>query len=112
MPTAPDEAPKLPDFVGTHSELCRTVLRTMLLASRNIGGREFSNETWKVFVKVVLGMTDCILGSSPDKRSSSVAFGMADQLCEDLITVCMEVWLRSHTVDVEMWDYLQVSVDN
>jgi hypothetical protein len=81
----------------------------MLIASRNIGAREFSKETWTVFVKVVLGMTDGILGVDSSKGRSGVADQMAEQLCGDLISVLMEVWLRSHTADVVMWDYMHVS---
>ncbi|CAG8721583.1 1054_t:CDS:2, partial [Acaulospora morrowiae] len=92
-----------------HIELCKGVLIVLTMAGRTLGPR-FSEETWLVLLKVVLGITDCLLREPVASISSDVttekktATTMADELCEHLLRVLFELWLRSKIRKVEMWD--------
>lgn len=100
----------------THIELCKGVLIVLTMAGRTLGC-QFLEDTWLVLLKVVLGITDCLLrepvtsaiaegggggsGGFSEKRN---AVTMADELCEHLLRVLFELWLRSRIRKVEMWD--------
>ncbi|KAJ3222057.1 hypothetical protein HK099_002758 [Clydaea vesicula] len=104
------------DNVSIHVELCKTVLRIIMLATKNIGEDKFTEETWIVLLKVLIGISDYIL-SQPlrKKRKNSVnnydtedtGSKMADLLCADIIQVFLEVWLRSKIKNKEMWERLK-----
>ncbi|RIA84468.1 hypothetical protein C1645_832213 [Glomus cerebriforme] len=89
-----------------HIELCKGVLIVLTMAGRTLGP-QFSEETWLVLLKVVLGITDCLLRElvisegNPEKKTANI---MADDLCEHLLRVLFELWLRSKIRRVEMWD--------
>ncbi|CAG8478444.1 10073_t:CDS:10 [Diversispora eburnea] len=87
-----------PNFTSLqrHIELCKGVLIVLTMAGRTLGP-QFSEDTWLVLLKVVLGITDCLL----QKRHATT---MADELCEHLLRVLFELWLRSRIRKVEMWD--------
>ena len=80
-------------------------------------------------IKVVLGIADCLLCEPLGKQSTArervtgkgeklTAVGsdlddnlgprMADELCEHLIRVLMDLWLKSGIRNVDMWNILQV----
>lgn len=79
----------------------------MLQSSRSIGS-QFSKETWIIFVKVLLGVSDYVLAYQPIKGKENDNDTLGNILCGDLITVLLEVWLRSHIKDIELWEYLTV----
>ncbi|KAJ3027870.1 hypothetical protein HK097_006068, partial [Rhizophlyctis rosea] len=109
------------DIVQLHVNLCKQVLELIRVAVRKLGP-EFSEDTWIVLLKVILGVTDCLLREPMERERSGWGEGkhqrvymegddpgprMADLLCEDLIWVLVELWLRSCNYRVEMWDYLK-----
>ncbi|KAG9297725.1 hypothetical protein G9A89_011240 [Geosiphon pyriformis] len=100
--------------IQRHIELCKGVLIVLTMAGRTLGP-QFSEDTWLVLLKVVLGITDCLLrepstitttdNSNLDKRFSGTSMG--DELCEHLLRVLFELWLRSKIQNVEMWNILK-----
>ncbi|CAI2169829.1 5127_t:CDS:10 [Funneliformis geosporum] len=92
-----------------HIELCKGVLIVLTMAGRTLGS-QFSEETWLVLLKVVLGITDGLLQEPlgitiPEGNlEKKAAANMADELCEHLLRVLFELWLRSKIRNVEMWD--------
>lgn len=128
-----DNAPL--DPLSVHVDLCHRVLRIITTATW-ILGPEFTEETWIVLLKVLIGITDCLLREpvaegkdkdmphssslsrekERDKHQAIVFEGedpgprMADELCEHLIRVLVEVWLRSGVMEVYMWDHLKVII--
>ncbi|KAI8914720.1 hypothetical protein DFJ77DRAFT_31173 [Powellomyces hirtus] len=125
-PHHPDDS----DPIATHVELCHSVLRILTTAGRNLGDR-FSDETWIVLLKIMMGIADCLLRepisepktggaaglqeqvSRGDRHQTIVVEGeepaprMADELCEHLIRVLLELWMRSGITKVYMWDHLK-----
>ncbi|KAJ3218180.1 hypothetical protein HDU67_006442 [Dinochytrium kinnereticum] len=95
--------------IDTHVDLCRTALKLYLNSVRALG-RDFSEETWTIVLKVALGVADCLLsepcgmtgrarngggrerGSFNERIEEADDPGpkMADALCEDLIRVLIE----------------------
>ncbi|KAJ3153889.1 hypothetical protein HDU89_008754 [Geranomyces variabilis] len=121
-----------PELLGTHVELCHAVLRIVCTAGRTLGAR-FSEETWIVLLKVMMGAADCLLRepvaelagggfssyfpadalAKADRHQTVVvdadepAPRMADELCEHIVRVLLELWLRSKLMSVYMWDNLK-----
>nr|CAG8510797.1 3940_t:CDS:10 [Entrophospora candida] len=96
-------------YLQHHIELCKGVLIVLTMAGRTLG-TQFSEETWLVLLKVILGITDSLL-----REHTSVTLAekniekktittMADELCEHLLRVLFELWLRSNISKIEMWD--------
>ncbi|KAG0008596.1 hypothetical protein BGZ80_003262 [Entomortierella chlamydospora] len=79
------------------------------MAGRQLGNT-FSEETWEVLLKVILGVTDSLLREQPIKSSASMSehSRMSDDLCEHLLRVLFELWLRSNIRQVQMWDILKL----
>ncbi|CAG8471515.1 1328_t:CDS:2 [Acaulospora colombiana] len=96
-------------YLQRHIELCKGVLIVLTMAGRTLGPR-FSEETWLVLLKVVLGITDCLLHEPTSSVTPDVivekrtAVTMADELCEHLLRVLFELWLRSRIQEAEMWN--------
>ncbi|KAJ1657016.1 hypothetical protein IWQ61_003506 [Dispira simplex] len=112
-----------------HIELCKHVLQILATAGRTMGS-EWSTETWKVLLQVLLGVSDYLLrrGHSQSYRSLTVSNhppplsptpqSSTDQVSHDLITkigeslseylfrVTLELWLRAGIIDDKMWDSL------
>ncbi|KAI9248753.1 hypothetical protein BY458DRAFT_536549 [Sporodiniella umbellata] len=89
-------------LIQRHVDLCQRTLRVFAKAGRTL---RFSEETWKTILKVVLGITDYLL-KEPAGETLNV-INMTDELCDPLLQVFFELWLRSNTMDVEMWDILK-----
>ncbi|CAG8589929.1 4259_t:CDS:10 [Paraglomus occultum] len=112
-PTAPN-FPALSSYndFQRHVELCKGVLIVLTMAGRTLGS-QFSEETWRVLLKVVLGITDYLLRehistvSSDNSSDRYATMSMGDELCEHLLRVLFELWLRSKIQEVDMWDILQ-----
>ncbi|KAL1920037.1 uncharacterized protein VTP21DRAFT_1183 [Calcarisporiella thermophila] len=105
--------PALRDGTGAliqrHIELCKKVLSVLAMASRTISSN-FSEETWLVLLKVVMGTTDYLLKapvSLDSTKQPPIPLGMGDQLCEHLLRVLFELWLRSKVTCNELWDTLK-----
>lgn len=104
-----------------HIDLCRTILKILLTASRVLEA-EFLEETWTVLLKVVLGVTDYLLkdvntppilslDSSATPASSTGIMNNADlgdALCDQLLRVLVELWLRSKTANSDLWRILRL----
>ncbi|KAI1316622.1 hypothetical protein EDD11_009657 [Mortierella claussenii] len=109
-------APQVPAavLIQRHIELCKKVLTVLTMAGRQLGGT-FSEETWEVLLKVILGITDSLLREQPIKATSTASLSnsmlehakMSDDLCEHLLRVLFELWLRSNTRQVQMWNILK-----
>ncbi|CAG8459818.1 2057_t:CDS:10 [Ambispora leptoticha] len=95
FPAAVNQTSSNYTYIQRHIELCKGVLIVLTMAGRTLGS-QFSEETWLVLLKVVLGITDCLL------RDPSTTMG--DELCEHLLRVLFELWLRSKIRNVEMWN--------
>ena len=94
----------LSQLVQRHIELCKKTLKVFSMAGRTL---QLSAETWAVLLKVMLGITDYLLKEPTGDISSLGVMNMADELCDHLLQVLFELWLRSNTMDVEMWDILK-----
>ncbi|KAI8817858.1 uncharacterized protein EV422DRAFT_570333 [Fimicolochytrium jonesii] len=118
------------DLLSIHVDLCHTALSIISTAARQLG-EEFSEETWIVLLKVMLGVADCLLGLPVGSQQPSHQHGetgrgnererekreatdlgtygprMADALCQHLIRVLIELWLRAGVRRVYMWDCLK-----
>ncbi|KAI7899745.1 uncharacterized protein BX663DRAFT_532705 [Cokeromyces recurvatus] len=94
----------LSQLVQRHIELCKKTLKVIVMAGRTL---RFSEETWLVLLKVMLGITDYLLKEPVGETSSLGVMNMADELCDNLLQVLFELWLRSATMNVEMWDILK-----
>ena len=55
----------------------------------------------------MLGITDCLLKEPVDDTTNLGVVNMADELCDSLLQVLFELWLRSNIMDVNMWDILK-----
>ncbi|KAF9109351.1 hypothetical protein BGX27_007698 [Mortierella sp. AM989] len=95
-------------LIQRHIELCKKVLTVLTMAGRQLGNT-FSEETWEVLLKVILGITDSLLREQPGKSSASMPehSKMSDDLCEHLLRVLFELWLRSNIRQIQMWDILK-----
>ena len=100
-------------LIQRHIELCKKVLTVLTMAGRQLGN-SFSPKTWQVLLKVILGITDSLLREQPPHQRSSTTMmliaeqqKMSDDLCEHLLRVLFELWLRSSTREVQMWDILK-----
>ncbi|KAI9470555.1 MAG: hypothetical protein EXX96DRAFT_597448 [Benjaminiella poitrasii] len=94
----------LSQLVQRHIELCKKTLKVLTMAGRTL---RLSEETWSVLLKVVLGITDYLLKEPSGDACNLNVMNMADELCDNLLQVLFELWLRSNTMDVEMWDILK-----
>ncbi|KAI8809231.1 hypothetical protein BJ742DRAFT_677009, partial [Cladochytrium replicatum] len=113
--SSPTEEPI--DLIAVHVSLCGQVLKIMTAATRKLG-YEFTESTWIVLLKVLIGIAECILSvpCAPPSRGvqhrldgalEDPAPRMGDQLCEHLMRVLIETWLRSRIVRIDMWDFLK-----
>ncbi|KAI8599710.1 hypothetical protein EDD21DRAFT_416527 [Dissophora ornata] len=95
-------------LIQRHIELCKKVLTVLTMAGRQFGNT-FSEETWEVLLKVILGITDSLLREQTVKSSALMPehCKMSDDLCEHLLRVLFELWLRSNIRQVHMWDILK-----
>ncbi|KAI8644943.1 hypothetical protein BD408DRAFT_474654 [Parasitella parasitica] len=94
----------LSQLVHRHVELCKKTLKVFAMAGRTL---KLSGETWSVLLKVMLGITDYLLKEPLGDTSNLGVMNMADELCDSLLQVLFELWLRSNIMDVEMWDILK-----
>ncbi|KAI9207404.1 uncharacterized protein BJ171DRAFT_494756 [Polychytrium aggregatum] len=119
---------KIEDFnvSAIQVELCRTILKVLAIFGRQ-SGHAFSEATWILLLKVLLGMCDRLLSeplARKDSKRKIVSSGpksdklalvveeeagpiMGDCLCKHLVRVTIELWLRSKITKIEMWDYLK-----
>ncbi|KAI9496808.1 hypothetical protein BDB00DRAFT_869033 [Zychaea mexicana] len=94
----------LSQMVHRHIELCKKTLTVLAMAGRTL---EMTAETWTVLLKVVLGISDSLLKEPVADATISGVANMGDELCEHLLRVLFELWLRSRIREVEMWDILK-----
>lgn len=64
------------------------------MAERTLGNR-FSEETWIILLKVLLGISDYLLRTPLGKSNASYINSsiMADKLCEYIIRVCIFIYI-------------------
>ncbi|KAG0230793.1 hypothetical protein BGX31_005715 [Mortierella sp. GBA43] len=94
--------------IQRHIEQCKKVITVLTMAGRQLGS-SFSEETWEVLLKVVLGITDSLLRDNIFRPPAMLTghIKMSEELCEHLLRVLFELWLRSNTRRVELWDILR-----
>ncbi|KAG2228010.1 hypothetical protein INT45_012034 [Circinella minor] len=94
----------LAQLIHRHIELCNKTLTVLAMAGRTL---EMSVETWTILLKTVLGIADFLLKEPVADNSVTGVVNMGDELCEHLLRVLFELWLRSRIREVEMWDILK-----
>lgn len=89
-----------------HVELCKTVLRALTQAAVNAKANtstlEFSSATWKVLLRVLLGITDCALRIPVQPYNY-----FAEELDECLLSTLLELLLRSELFSWKIWKSLR-----
>ncbi|KAG0179411.1 phosphatidylinositol-3,5-bisphosphate 5-phosphatase [Apophysomyces sp. BC1021] len=94
----------LSQLTQRHIELCKRTLTVLATAGRNL---DLSAESWSVLLKVVLGIADSLLKEPTGDTAIPGVLNMGDELCDHLLRVLFELWLKSRTIEVEMWDILK-----
>ena len=105
----PEDTLNNKDYIAIQAELCKIVLKIISLASKTLG-HTYSKETWTIILKVLIGIADYIISQDFNQDPNSERMCML--LCSDIFKVVFEIWMRSKTVDVLMWDYLKVFAIN
>ncbi|CAK4959894.1 unnamed protein product [Aphanomyces euteiches] len=89
-----------PELIAKHAQLCLTVLDLYSLVGRKRAS-QLTPATWDHFLRLLLGVTDCVLHGSKHTLASS--------LCAPLIRVILEqfiISLRITGVKGELWNML------
>ncbi|KAI8384823.1 uncharacterized protein BYT42DRAFT_563753 [Radiomyces spectabilis] len=94
----------LSHLVLRHIELCKKTLNVFATAGRTL---DMTPETWTVLLKIMLGIADVLLKEPMGDTPMPGVLNMGDELCDHLLRVLFELWLRSTNMDVEMWDILK-----
>lgn len=77
----------LAQLVQRHIELCKKTLKVFAMAGRTL---KLSEESWAVFLKVILGITDYLLKEPTGDNSSLGVMSMGDELCDSLLQVRLD----------------------
>jgi len=93
------------DMIERHAQMCSTVLDIFASIGRNVGP-SLSVETWEVFLKLLIGITDSIL----HPEASEVQKPFQTKLCSQVLRVLFELWLLSRTRNPALWDALKQRV--
>mmetsp|Transcript_2685 Transcript_2685/g.9507 ORF Transcript_2685/g.9507 Transcript_2685/m.9507 type:complete len:1308 (+) Transcript_2685:68-3991(+) len=91
--------------VEKHARLCSQVLDIFANIGRQIGST-LSVETWEIFLKLLIAVTDTVLGVDAPVRQEV----LQRKLCPQLLKVLFELWLLSGTRNPALWDALRQSV--
>ncbi len=81
----------------------------MVTSSRALES-EFNEQTWQLLLKVILGITDYIISPRDPINNASqqkVEALMMDELWEPLMKTLFELWLRSKSYCIHLWDKLK-----
>lgn len=73
-------------MVHRHVDLCKKVLAVFAKAGRTLGP-SFTQETWVVLLKVVLGITDYLLREPMGDHGRNGMLNMGDELCDHFLRV-------------------------
>lgn len=94
-----------------HVELCRSMLKVFVTASRIV---EFSEETWQVLMRLLVGIVESLLSSSARTASAAQTQQqliqlqtLAEELKDDLLKTLFEIWLRSRLRCADLWQALR-----
>ena len=88
-----------------HAQLCSTVLDIFVNIGRKIG-HILSVETWEIFLKLLIGITDLILRTDAPQSQEP----LQRKLCSQLLKVLFELWLLSRTRNPLLWEALKERV--
>ncbi|KAI8338078.1 hypothetical protein BC941DRAFT_470077 [Chlamydoabsidia padenii] len=94
----------LAPLVQRHIDLCKKTLLVICSAGRNL---DLSPDTWIDLLKVILGITDSLLKEPSGETPIPGVKNISDELCEPLLRVLFELWLRSRVKEIEMWNMLK-----
>jgi len=86
--------------VERHMQLCNSVLDIFLAVGRVLE-KKLSEETWEVFLKLLIGIADSLFISPKDPSLLGL------KLCNQVLKVLFECWLHSRTQNPQMWKYLK-----
>lgn len=99
--------PLLATLASKHVEVCKLVLRALSQIAIGTGADAsstliISTATWKVLLRVLLGVTDYLL------RMPNHPYGyLSEELGEALLSVFIELWLRSEIFSATLWKALR-----
>eukprot|EP01114_Cavostelium_apophysatum_P012293 TRINITY_DN2733_c0_g1_i3.p1 TRINITY_DN2733_c0_g1~~TRINITY_DN2733_c0_g1_i3.p1 ORF type:complete len:1100 (-),score=286.84 TRINITY_DN2733_c0_g1_i3:2012-5311(-) len=99
------------DAAERHSKLCLKALSIYLNLARTYG-KKLSQETWEIWLKSLVGVTDQLLsGASTNSTTGSVG-AIGDEILGQLLAVpvlkaLFEIWLLSHNQNPAMWATLR-----
>lgn len=101
--------PLLATLASKHVEVCKLMLRTLnqvALSSQTEvameGALKMSTATWKVLLRVLLGVTDYLL-----RVPTQPYCYLSEELGEALLSNLIELWLRSQIFSADMWKALR-----
>lgn len=102
--------PLLATMASKHVDLCKLMLRTLsqvAVASASKAGAldgtlVFTTSTWKVLLRMLLGITDYLL-----KMPSQPYCYLPEELGEQLLSTFVELWLRSQIFSASLWRALK-----
>jgi len=92
--------PLLATYASKHVELCKVVLK--VLSHYASISEEYSQETLKYLIKILLGITDNLL-----RRPATPYCYLTDEISEPLLSTTMEVILRSQLFSRSIWKTVQ-----
>lgn len=90
--------PLLATLASKHVEVCKLALRAFTQASRE----DFSSSTWKILLRVMLGITDYLMIMPAQPYCYLV-----DETAEQLLATLMDLWLRSQLFSATLWKKLR-----
>jgi hypothetical protein len=88
-------------LIAKHIELCKAALKAFVRLAME--GSGLADSTWRVLIRVVLGIADSLLRLPLLPPSY-----LADGLAEHLLATCLEVFLRSRTRSASLWKALRM----
>lgn len=101
--------PLLATLASKHVEVCKLMLRTLnqvAISSQaevpTEGALKMSTATWKVLLRVLLGVTDYLL-----RVPTQPYCYLSEELGEALLSNLIELWLRSQIFSADMWKALR-----
>lgn len=104
------EARKYPDkeSVERHARACGKVFSIFLQLAREHGKR-LTTETWEIWLKLMLGITDQLFTASPNEEKQEM---LAQLLATQVLKTTFEIWLLSGTKNAELWQTLKDLIKN
>eukprot|EP01100_Stratorugosa_tubuloviscum_P015429 TRINITY_DN8902_c0_g1_i1.p1 TRINITY_DN8902_c0_g1~~TRINITY_DN8902_c0_g1_i1.p1 ORF type:complete len:1255 (+),score=606.97 TRINITY_DN8902_c0_g1_i1:98-3862(+) len=94
-----------PLILEKHVALCSKMLDIYSNIGRQLA-RTLTLETWEVFLKILIGICDCLLQQAINEDA------LGRKLCQQLLKVIFDLWLHSRTRNPAMWAALRKFIPN